>query len=345
MRLEPGLNEEVERLRSLHSEEGILSVYLPIDPAVALHHGHVALLMDLLRPLRQAASRERGARLEAESEKLLAYVREEYTPRGSVLCVFSSAPAGVWTALTLPSRLPAVARFETSPFLAPIDAALEDLPPSVVALINQNEARLLRTELGGLGDTSRMRSAVPGRQRQGGWSAFRYERDRQEHVDAHMRRVAGALDDLLRSDEFEYLALGGTDEATHALESELSESLRSRLAGRFHKEMFATDNEVLEAALPLIEAAERARERALVEEAVQGAFAGGRAALGVDETLQVLNEGRAHLLVIGEAAYHSALGDQAAPLAWSGGARLEVVHGEAEAMLEPHAGIGALLRY
>jgi peptide subunit release factor 1 (eRF1) len=345
MKLHPDDLKTIRALRGVSDARGILSVYLPIQPGRGVTHGHAPELMDLLKPLDAGASTDVKARIEEESARALEYLRGDFRPSGATLALFSCTPAGIWAALHLQLPSPAVARFEAQPYLAPIDALLEDNPAAVAVLADHKEARFISMRLGELAGSERRTSDVPGRQRQGGWSAFRYERDRVSHIDAFNKRIVEKLTQMERDQPFQYLALGGTDETTHAIAGILPPSLASRLAGTFRAEQFATDAEVVDKAQSLVAAAERAQEQALVQRLIEDALAGGQAALGVEETLQTLRDGRVHALVLAAGVYDSAVGNQALELAAQTGAPVEIARGEAEALLEPYGGFAARLRY
>ncbi len=345
MKLDPDDLQTIQSLRGVSDARGILSVYLPIEPGRGITHGHAPRLMDLLKQLPEAADASLGARIDEESQRALAYVRDEYTPHGATLAIFSGTPAGIWATLRLQLPVPPLARFGPQPYLTPLDALLEDFPPAVAVLADHKEARFINVKLGEFESSARLTSDVPGRQRQGGWSAFRYENDRQSHIETFNKRIVDTLTQHERDEPFQYLVLGGTDETTHALTSALTPGLKGKLAGTFRAEMFATDAEVVDKALPQINAAERAQERAMVQSLIDTALAGGQAALGVDETLQTLREGRVHSLVVAAGAYNSPNGDLAVQLAGQTNAPVEIAHDEAEALLAPYGGLAAKLRY
>ena len=139
--------------------------------------------------------------------------------------------------------------------------------------------------------------------------------------------------------------MAGTDDATNAVVNLLPRPLSKKLARTFREEQFETDAEVANQAALVAGQAERSEELRLAAEIVDRALAGGQASLGWDETLQVLTEGRAHQLAIAGAKLGSAQADAVIELASDTGALVEVVHGDAEAILEPNGGIGAILRY
>jgi hypothetical protein len=121
MRLEPEDELRLNRLRRLPAGQGVLSVFLETEPGLALHHGHIAQLMDVLRDLRRTQSGDDLALVEAESERVLSFVREEYLPHGRTLAVFSSRPRRLWEVLSFQLPLRSLARFAPRPYLAPVE--------------------------------------------------------------------------------------------------------------------------------------------------------------------------------------------------------------------------------
>jgi len=102
--------KKVEALHGVSDARGILSVYLPIEPGRGITHGHAPRLMDLLKPLAGGADPATAARIDEESQRALAFVRDQFTPHGATLALFSCAPGGVWATLNLQLQAPALAR-------------------------------------------------------------------------------------------------------------------------------------------------------------------------------------------------------------------------------------------
>lgn len=345
MWIEAADEERLRRLFRMREGLPVLSVYTPVEKGLALHHGHVAALMDLLRDLRERTDGDRESELEGESARVLEFVRGVYVPRGTALAMFSSRGRRVWEVFSFQLRISPIARFNPRPYLGPMQAALDDNPRTAVALVSNKEARILTMVLAEIEGEQRMSDPVPGRQRQGGWSAFKYQRDRERHIHTHLVNVVDALVQLDKRRGFKRLVLAGTDEATAAVASILPKSLRAKNCGSVRSEMFASDDEVAKAASLMSEEAERDEERRLAAEARDRALAGGQAALGWEETLQCLREGRVHQVLIGGSEAGTPKGDEAFDLAWETGAGIEIVHHEGEEILRPYDGVGALLRY
>jgi len=337
--------DTIGRLRRLRQGQPVLSTYLETEPGLALHHGHVAQLMDVLRDLRERTPEDQQDVLSQETDRVLSFVREEYVPSGRTLLVFSSRPRRLFEALSLQLPLRSHAYLAGRPYLLPIDLALDDHPRVAIAYIGEERTRLLTAVLDEIESERQTTEHVPGRQRQGGWSAFRYQRDRERHIHEHFREVVEELRSLQKASPYKWLVLCGTDEATTSLVKLLPAGLKRKLAGTFNEEPFATSDELVKHALDVAEEAERAEEVDLATRIKDRTYARGAAVLGWDNTLRALAEGRVHQLAISASELASTQADRAVELAFEGGGQVEVVHDDASEVLAPHRGIGALLRY
>jgi peptide subunit release factor 1 (eRF1) len=188
----------------------------------------------------------------------------------------------------------------------------------------------------------------------------------------HVKHVTTALMESLRARPFDRLFLAGPPEALATLTHHLPKPLRDRLAGNLNLELFASEAEVLTAALEAATTAERREEVRAVDELVEAATT-PRVALGLEPTLAALNDGRVHRLflvaefdVVGgecERCGRLVAGLDRCPLcggrtrqlgdlrehlvgrAVEQGARTEFVSGAAASLLLAHGGMGGWTRY
>jgi peptide subunit release factor 1 (eRF1) len=317
----------------------MLTLYLPLDDVPAIDRGYVARAKDLIKGLKTE-----HPEAAADAERALAHI-EEMTPTGRTLVVLSSVESDTLDAFHLQVRLPAVARFAEAAYLAPLESAFDNYPVVAVAAIGERDARILVSDLCELTESVTFSDDVARRQRQGGWAASRIESDRAEHVREHYRKAARVLHDKHQETAFTRLVLAGAPESTAGLFEELDAGLRVLVAGTPALATYLSDTDLLAAALPTVEAAERREEQSLVEEIHERALAGGDASLGWDETMQMLKEGRVYKLALGENSLRDERGAQVCALAWETDADIEFLHGDAEAAMNDNGGIGALLRY
>lgn len=330
--------EQLANIRNAALTGRVLSLYLPLDDVPAVDRGFIARAKDLLNPLK---TEDGGA---GEVDTALAHI-DAMVPNGRTLALFSSAADRFLEAFHLQVRLPALAKLGSQPYLAPLDAAFDNYPRVAVVAFGERDARIIETDLAQVTAVSRLSDDVPSRQRQGGWAAFKIERDRAEHVRGHYRHIAEKLRDLHQAGAFKRLVLLGLPESTSGLAEELEPALQHLVVGSAPVATYESDDQVAAAGLALAEAEERREEVALVEEIRDRAFAGGKASLGWNETMTVLEEGRVHRLAVAESALGSTEAAQAVQLAWDSGAAVEFLQEDAAALLADNGGIGALLRY
>jgi peptide subunit release factor 1 (eRF1) len=292
----------LRQLSLCETDEGILSVYLDIDPATTMREGYEAVLLGLWKPLRAALDDQtlRG-RLEYEIAGVTDEVRGWREPPGRSVALFFSGPAGLREVVPLRFPIRSVARFEARPVLSPLIAAAEEHPRFCVVVFDKGQARLITVFLGEVEDEINLRSDVVGRSAVGGWGGYlqsRYARHREQQLVEHARRAAEHIWAMDRSRPIHGLILAGPDEALTVLRQMLPASLERIVIGTTQIEAFAITPDVVRK----VEAIERdAREtegRRLIGELVTEAEKGGRATLGWDDTLAALGEARVHVLVL-----------------------------------------------
>jgi peptide chain release factor subunit 1 len=139
------------------------------------------------------------------------------------------------------------------------------------------------------------------RHAQGGWSQARYQRGIEEEAQEHIRRTCTILFKRLQRRAFDRLLVAGPAELHPRVERELHPELRRRLAGFFEIDVErASSDEIHRRAMPLIETAERGREHEALGRLDEGPAPAGHAAAGLDEVLELLNEGRVQTLLIAQ---------------------------------------------
>ena len=208
--------------------------------------------------------------------------RDLPTEGAQAVAVFASEPAGLFEALRLPRPVANRVAIGRSPLVGPL-ARLERRERWCVALVSRRDARIFRGSPDGLREIEQIHDEVFGQHDRGGWSQARFQRGIEKEKDDHLRHTVEALMAHLERGPFQRLILGGPREVVADFESKLHGYLAERLAGRIDVDVdHSAPEQVLAAAQPRFEEAEREREA----EALERLGEGGRAAIGLDETLQ-----------------------------------------------------------
>jgi peptide chain release factor subunit 1 len=292
---------QVESLARRRAEEGVLSVYIKVDPILGYDVGQpVAKFKGALRRFARDATEAERAALEREKDKVLDYLKS-WEPHCRGLALFSCQPAGIWQTFELPVLVPsfvAVAHTAQAELLAQL---LEDFPRLAVALLDGSAARIYLGEQAAWERDASITSDVPGRHDQGGWAQARFQRHIEFHETQHLKKVAEELERLYQDEPFKGLVIVGGTEAAREIEELLSEVVAGRVIGRLSADFKQEpDNQILERVLRLATEADTLAEENLVQRIVDSAEAGGRGAVGLKNTLEAVVEGKVDTLAVAE---------------------------------------------
>jgi peptide subunit release factor 1 (eRF1) len=291
----------VHQLVGYHSDEGVLSVYLDIDPATAGREGYEAELLDLWKPLHaQPYDQWMRGRLEYEIAGVTDEVRGWREAPGRSVAMFFSGPGGVRTVIPLQFPMRSMARFGPRPMLSPLIAALDEHSRYCVLMFDKDHARIITVMLGTVEEEVTLHGDVVGRSAVGGWAQANYARHREHHLHEHARRTVEHLWAIDRSRPIHALILSGPDEALAVLRRTLPHALARSVVGTVPIEWFAVTADVVKRVASIEAEARETKDRELVAMLLADAEKGDHAAFGWDETLRAVSEGRVHLLVLPE---------------------------------------------
>ena len=355
--------------------DGVLSLYLTFGAAPGQRRNIRAAVDGALDRLSEREpSEQQRARIERERKNVHRFVGRRFRLSGRSLVLFACEPRGLWELFQLQVPSLSIARLADRPSVSQLAAILDEQERYGIVILDKERARLLSVYLGEVEDDIRIKSRYSGRTAAGGWSQSRYQRRREGQLHAHVLKAVKALAREQRRRGFDRILVGGPDEARVALLGALPRGLRSRVAGTFACEVSASDRAVLTRTRNLMDAAERGGEVALVSHIMDGARNRGLAAIGWEETLPALLEGRVHKLVLVEGLRKRGRSCPRGHLAAGRGSRLcslcqeplgasrdlteaavgtaldtqasvEMVRGQAARRLRTEGGICAILRY
>jgi peptide chain release factor subunit 1 len=297
--------DELRRLAQVRLDRPVvLSLYLDLDPAqFATPPARATAVRSLLdeaeRKLRErdGIPHQDRADLQASLKRAAALLERDLPTEGAqAVAVFASDATGLFEVIALPRPVPSRVAIGRSPLVGPL-ARLERRERWCVGLVSRRDARIFRGSPESLREIEQIHDVVFGQHDQGGWSQARFQRGIEKEKDDHLKHTAEALMKHFKRRPFQRLILGGPREVVADFESKLHGYLKERLAGRIEVDVdTATPDQVLRKARPLLEELEEQRESAALERLGEG----GRAALGLDEVLQALNERRVERLLLDE---------------------------------------------
>jgi peptide chain release factor subunit 1 len=368
--------KELDRLADLRSERGILSVYVKIDPRLRYDHGQAAAKFKgaLKRFQRTSDDENETSVADREKDRVLKFLEKD-APRGRSLAIFSSQPADIWEVVDLDVMVPTAVNVGTTASTSLLMQVLDEHPRFVVAVVQRDRATIYTLQQRSADEEAEIQNPVPGRHGQGGWAQARFQRHVEFHVERHLKKVVDEVEELFYKRPFNRLVVGGSEEAINDLVSMLPEPLSRRMIGTFRVDLkHQTEEEVLDQARQVLRDEERQSEEDLIKQIVDSAESGGRGATGLEATISAVREGRVHILAVadgisskgfacqrcdyistqefgqcpvcsGDAEPIRDVTERAMEKAYSTGAQIEVVFGEAREWLLARGGLGAVLRY
>lgn len=185
------------------------------------------------------------------------------------------------------------------PSLRTLMRVADDYGLYAVILADQQEVRLTLIQQGvARRQATMIGSDWPRHQQQGGWSQKRYQNAAQQRVVNFAKEVSEEIRARLDRARVRQVVLAAGEPVASALEEALHETVRERIVGQVALDMESTPAEVVEATAPLVERAERERERATVQLVEDSRGPGNRAVVGIDDVLAALQSGQVMTLVM-----------------------------------------------
>jgi hypothetical protein len=297
----------LRRLSGLRPEHGkVLSIYLNLDPQgfgtpQARKSAITSLLDEADRRARDGGlDHEERTALRADVERARDFFDQDFTAKqAQALALFACGPAELFETLRLPRPVPSQVVVDDSPWVEPLVRFRQER--ACVVLVNRRVARFLHGSRDGLEEMATVEDDVHGWHDQGGWSQLRYQRGIEKEVQDHLAHASRRLFELLRRRPFDRLLVGATAELWPAFDRQLHPYVRERFVARFDVDVENVGpDQVRQAVAPLLEAADREREAAALEKLRERLGAGERAAAGLADVLEALNERRVELLLFEE---------------------------------------------
>ncbi|MCL4459183.1 MAG: hypothetical protein M1136_10415 [Chloroflexi bacterium] len=364
-----------ELLKMRSADQPVLSVYLDVARAINERRAYRLVFKDLLKSLRKnIKDRKLRKALREEAARVNSFLDLEYTQQGQGLAIFSCSPKDFWRVYHLPVSIPNDVHFTLQPYVSPLVELIDEYERYGVVLVDKEKARLFVIYLGQIEEQEEVFDLVPGKHKQGGWSQANYQRHHEAHVHWHLKHVAQALVEYYKGKPFDRLIIGAANEVASELPHLLPKELADRISGIFAVPITASATDILQETLAIEQEIERQQEERLVENLITCASKVGPGALGLDDTLFLLQEGRVRQLLIADGYIASGyeclrcgnliaqtvsrcplcrgkiertdgLIEKAVEMALAKDSEVEIVKGKAKDRLLTHGGIGALLRF
>jgi peptide chain release factor subunit 1 len=292
-----------------------ISLYLDLDPQNTINPGDVQTRVNSLLDVggrhagfdSETLSREQKNALKEDVDRIKGYFASDFDRSGMrAFALFSSSLDNLWKELPLPCPVNDDVRLGRELYLSPLLTVIGRGEGALVAVVSRERGEVYRLRGGRLHEIANETEDVPNQHDQGGWSQARYQRHVDEVVQRHLRHVGEAIDKLIRREPSTQLVIIANEETRSDVEAVLSPESRNAICGWASVEAHATGQELLEAAMPVLEQARAEQERQALDRWREEAARDGRAAAGWERTLEAASDGRVELLLVQERANREA---------------------------------------
>lgn len=254
----------------------------------------------MLDPL-QAHTPEHDS-LSADVERISDWLDNEVDPSAQSICVVACNAKGVFETFALGVPVPEnLIVTGPVPHLSPLVRVAEDFEPYVVLLADQKDAvMVLISQRHAQATMTATGDDWPRHQMKGGWSQRRFQNGAQERIDNFAKEVSEEL--RSRMDEFgvQRLILAMDEVAGSAYNNALHQSVQERVVGTTQIDIRATMADIIRESSPIIDQAERDRERETVQAVEDSRGEGNLAVVGAEDVIVALQTGQVMTLVIND---------------------------------------------
>jgi peptide subunit release factor 1 (eRF1) len=267
----------------------VVSLYCRVDPGESQREmrARVDSLLDQIRPLARDRDFDHRHRLSvrADIKRIKDGMTSERWPPGTI-AIFSCSGRDLYEEIPLPRRALEQVMVDATPLARPMRAVLGEYCRACVLVLDRKSAQVWEMYQ----DEMREVETVTDPLHRKGNKETRPEDRIQNRVDEqttrHFRRVAGVIDQLLRTDGYDVLVAGGHEHELPEFLRLLPYELRGRVAGTFSADPAATPvTEIHGSAEGIVRQYQRGQDERLVDQVLELAAAGGLAAIGLQDCL------------------------------------------------------------
>ncbi len=350
---------DVKRLYAL--EAPVLSLYLNVDPGYSENQAstpawRIWFRNELRRLEAEIEDREAKRVWQPIRERVEAFI-DGYKVESKGLILFANS-AELET-LTMPLPVENMGGYGR-PLVTPLFWKLDEFERYLIVLADQQEARFMTAYLGTVDDQERMEIELDeydfgqktinpatsyGKELNQGSNREAFNDMVSEHRARFLREVVDHIGELREIHQTERIILGGAEETAHAVRRMMNDRLSQEVVALLPIPMKASTHEVLARIQPAAHDYERQYEDALIEDVINMAKSGGRAALGREAVLKALEEQRVEMLIAPWPLTDEHLLHTLPEKMLHSSSTLELVHGEAAERVKAEGGLAARLYY
>lgn len=235
----------------------------------------------------------------AQGERI---VNQELYPDAEAIALFAGGSPALRETIPLAVAVEDRLLVGAAPRLRPLVEALAATPRTLVVFVDGESARLITvTEAGGTDEIVLAHPDVVGHHRRGGWGLLlqsKYDKHVRVHRDRHFEAVAEALAATVARHGITAVVLAGESRNRAVFQPHVPAAVAKAIVGEIAAAQYEPASALAERALAAIRLEAGSAQAGAVDGVLVEAGAGGRAAAGVEATLDAVNGGTVERLYL-----------------------------------------------
>ena len=240
--------------------------------------------------------------LQRDSEKIQRYIDGviQRTFDEGVNGIAILACSGIDAFIIFRSSIPFRNQFTVSsrPSLRQLVQISDEYRTAIAVMVDTDRAKIFEMSLGEILLESQIESYVPGRHEQGGWSQMRFQRHIREHMHQHHKGVAEQLVKLFDDERCDNIVLIGQEHILATFRALLPERVREKIKGELSAEFDEESSSLAQKVIEYLHGEYLKTEDSIIEGLLETALARGAAIVGLRDTIEAINRGQVHRLVL-----------------------------------------------
>ena len=319
--------------------------------------------------------------LDKDMERIAAYLEGDLQASANGVAIFACDAAGLFETVQLNAPIEQHWLYiGDTPHLYPLARVESRYPRYAAVVTDTNSARIMVFATGELESQNEVKSDKTRRTSQGGWSQARFQRRNANMHHQHVKEVVEALDRIVTSEGIDLILTAGDDVVLPLLRDQMPKHLAEKVVDHLKIDSAAPLEEILAATISAMERLNEQTDKEKVDAAIGGHRGGNLGVVGPEATLDALIKGQVDELLLsadmdslkkispraaamasdstlmdpavetaagGEAANADPqvvrLADEFVTRAKNTSAKVTII--EDPALLQPHGGVAALLRF
>ena len=245
-----------------------------------------------------ARSSERGM-IERDMERISTYLENNVQPSANGVAIFACDAAELFAAIQLDAPLSDHWLYVgDQPHLYPLARVASQYPRYAVVLADTNRTRILVIADGGVAGDTAIEGTKTRRTTQGGWSQARYQRHVENYHLHHIKDVVAALEKIVTQEGIDRIIVSGDPVVIPLVREQLPKPLAEKVVDELSIPSDAREADVVAATRASIAEVDASTDREKVEAAIGAYRAGGLGVVGPDATLLALTNGQVEELLL-----------------------------------------------